>query len=217
MINEIVSPLTSPPAVPVVADGQTTFNTRASAWLSYWKNNIYIEMESLIAKLNSFTAEVNDTTDVIEQIEVDVIQLKADTGQIKADTEDIRDGTEVFRDATETLRNETIQHIDNTFGSSNIWTEHNITTATYTASNLEVVRIDASTLGFDVIITLPINPNNRDMIEFVNVDFVKTNTVVIARGDALHRINGKKEDGDFNCNCIMKLVYDTATKNWMKG
>lgn len=216
-IQEIMNPLTDPPAVPVVAEGQDTFNTKASAWLSYWKNNVYVELTSLLTKLNVFRSEVNTVRGEINTVKEDVVQLKEDTQTVKEDVVQIKEDTEDIKDNTLTVRNETIAYIDATFGSSVIWSENNVVGATHTVSNLDIVRVDATALGVDVVITLPTSPNNRDVIEFVNADLVRTNTVLIARGSATHLIDGKLENGEFNCNCVMKLQFDSITDNWIKG
>ena len=216
-IDNITNPLTEPPAVPVIADGEATFNTRATAWLSYWKNNIYTEIGSFVDNINTLVGQVNTESGSINQIKVDVTGLKNDTNQIKLDTQTIKNDTNQIKSDTADLKNEVVAYIDNTYGTATLWTMVNMTTATHTASNIESIRVDATAIGSDVVIILPASPNNGDIIEFINADTIRTNTLKITRGDTTHKINGALEDADFNCNCSVKLKFDLTTLNWIKG
>jgi len=116
-IDSISNQFTPAPDVPVIAQGQETFNQNASNWLLYWKDKILGELDNLVIKFNTMISQINTAN---------------------TETNDLRNETEQFRNETEQFKNTTKDYRDEAVTSANEIKNYTVPTdATYDLETLE--------------------------------------------------------------------------------
>ncbi len=76
-IDQIDHEFTDAPDVPLIAEGKTTFNSKASGWLSYWKTTILPEITAFISKLQAVITGINAASADIDTKHAEVVSSTA--------------------------------------------------------------------------------------------------------------------------------------------
>ncbi len=76
-IDQIDHEFTDAPDVPLIAEGKTTFNSKASGWLTYWKTIILPEITAFISKLRDVITGINAASADIDTKHAEVVSSTA--------------------------------------------------------------------------------------------------------------------------------------------